>query len=117
MSPVNTQIVKIRVQILIWIKQTAESLETLLCGLQAQTACHPGGLSRLPFHLDLLPAVSRVHLATRFLGTLGLNHACPLQAVYSDVQENPRWSPRRRWGGAGRDAQARWAPGWAEEAP
>lgn len=56
MSPVDTQIVKIRVQIATWIKQTAESLETLLCGLQAQTACHPGGLSGLPFHLDLLPA-------------------------------------------------------------
>lgn len=56
MSPVNTQIVKIRVQIPTWIKQTAESLETLLCGLQAQTAFHPGGLSRLAFHLDLLPA-------------------------------------------------------------
>lgn len=103
MSPVNTQIVKIRVQILIWIKQTAESLETLLCGLQAQTACHPGGLSRLPFHLDLLPAVSRVHLATRFPGALGLNRACPLQAVYSRKTR----AGVRGGGGAGRGGTRR----------
>lgn len=70
-----------------------------------------------PSTLTSSPQLSRVHLATRFPGAPGLNRACPLQAVYSDMQENPRWSPRRRWGGAGRDAQARWAPGWAEEAP
>lgn len=79
---------------------------------------HRGDLSRLPhrasFHLEL---TSRAYPTTLFSRAPGSIRACPLQAIYLEAQENPRWSPPRRWGGAGRGAQARWAPGWAEEAP
>lgn len=73
--------------------------------------------TKSPSTLIAMPANVRAYPTARFSRAPGSSRACPLQAVYSDAQENPRWSPLRRRGGAGRGAQARWAPGWAEEAP
>lgn len=80
-------------------------------------AISTGYHTKSPSTLISKPANVRAYPTTRFSRAPGSNRACPLQAVYSDAQENPRWSPPPRRGGTGRGAQARWAPGWAEEAP